>query len=204
LIEIMNKINYKETILVIEDIDAMINIVKTRQEIKQETKTYEEYTNELNKKKLTVEEWALENNKDKINKITLSGLLNVIDGVFTCHGRILIMTTNHPEVLDSALIRPGRIDCKFLFSNCNKRQIGELYEVFFNKSVNIEQLNNIKNIDYSPAQITSIFLRYRNTPEIALEHLDNEYNPIDSNIKIIDCNGNMNIPTEYSIKLKNI
>jgi hypothetical protein len=29
------------------------------------------------------------------------------------------MTTNHPEVLDEALIRPGRIDGKYLFDNCD-------------------------------------------------------------------------------------
>ena len=43
-------------------------------------------------------------------KLTLAGLLNVLDGVVDSPGRILIMTTNHPEKLDPALIRPGRIN----------------------------------------------------------------------------------------------
>ena len=42
----------------------------------------------------------------------LQGLLNVLDGVVDTPGRIVIMTTNHPEALDAALIRPGRIDKK--------------------------------------------------------------------------------------------
>ena len=46
-------------------------------------------------------------NEDELN---LSGLLNVLDGVVDTPGRIVIMTTNHPELLDPALIRPGRID----------------------------------------------------------------------------------------------
>lgn len=41
---------------------------------------------------------------------TLSGLLNAIDGVAAPEGRLLVMTSNHPEHLDPALIRPGRID----------------------------------------------------------------------------------------------
>ena len=45
--------------------------------------------------------------KDRLN---LSGLLNVLDGVVDTPDRILIMTTNHPEMLDPALIRPGRVD----------------------------------------------------------------------------------------------
>ncbi|KAK7753739.1 hypothetical protein SLS62_004363 [Diatrype stigma] len=41
---------------------------------------------------------------------TLSGLLNVLDGVTSQEGRIVIMTANEPESLDEALIRRGRID----------------------------------------------------------------------------------------------
>merc|ERR1711862_960630 len=54
--------------------------------------------------------------KDKLN---LSGLLNVLDGVVDTPDRILIMTTNHPEQLDPALIRPGRIDKKILLGYMN-------------------------------------------------------------------------------------
>ncbi|KAJ2982748.1 hypothetical protein NUW58_g6376 [Xylaria curta] len=43
-------------------------------------------------------------------RLSLSGLLNILDGVASQEGRILIMTTNHVEKLDKALIRPGRVD----------------------------------------------------------------------------------------------
>merc|ERR550514_1490286 len=46
------------------------------------------------------------------DELNLAGLLNVIDGVVDAPGRILVMTTNHPEKLDPALIRPGRINRK--------------------------------------------------------------------------------------------
>jgi chaperone BCS1 len=42
--------------------------------------------------------------------VSMSGLLNAIDGVASQEGRVLVMTTNHPENLDKALVRPGRID----------------------------------------------------------------------------------------------
>lgn len=42
--------------------------------------------------------------------LNLSGLLNVLDGIVDTPARLLVMTTNHPEKLDPALIRPGRID----------------------------------------------------------------------------------------------
>merc|ERR1719382_363026 len=42
--------------------------------------------------------------------LNLAGLLNVLDGVVDSPGRIVVMTTNHPDKLDPALIRPGRIN----------------------------------------------------------------------------------------------
>ncbi|OCT54305.1 hypothetical protein CLCR_00974 [Cladophialophora carrionii] len=40
-------------------------------------------------------------------KVSLSPLLNVIDGIGAPEGRVLIMTTNHVELLDDALVRPA-------------------------------------------------------------------------------------------------
>ncbi|USW51424.1 Putative AAA+ ATPase domain, ATPase, AAA-type, core [Septoria linicola] len=59
--------------------------------------------------------------------ISLSGLLNAIDGVASAEGRVLIMTTNHPEKLDAALVRPGRVDRKVAFQLAMKDQISELF-----------------------------------------------------------------------------
>ncbi|GAB0137469.1 hypothetical protein EsDP_00005733 [Epichloe bromicola] len=62
-----------------------------------------------------------------VENISLSGLLNAIDGVASHEGRILIMTTNKPESLDDALIRPGRIDVQVAFKNASSHQAGELF-----------------------------------------------------------------------------
>lgn len=61
---------------------------------------------------------------------TLMGLLNAIDGVATPEGRILVATTNRREVLDKALIRPGRFDCEFEFKHADYHQILELCRRF--------------------------------------------------------------------------
>lgn len=63
--------------------------------------------------------------------VTLSGLLNVIDGLFSPVGAIFILTTNHIEKLDAALIRPGRIDLKLLLTYATAEQKQELYNRFF-------------------------------------------------------------------------
>lgn len=77
------------------------------------------------------------NNILAVESISLSGLLNAIDGVASHEGRILIMTTNKPEALDEALIRPGRVDVQVGFKNATGEQAAELfyrmYEVSRNK-----------------------------------------------------------------------
>merc|ERR550514_135770 len=66
--------------------------------------------------------------KDKLN---LSGLLNVLDGVVDTPERIVVMTTNHPEVLDPALVRPGRIDQKLLLSHMKPHNVVAMIEHYF-------------------------------------------------------------------------
>lgn len=68
-----------------------------------------------------------ESDDTKSGGITLSGLLNVIDGVAASEGRILIMTSNHPEKLDAALIRPGRVDMSVAFGYAGEEAIEELF-----------------------------------------------------------------------------
>jgi chaperone BCS1 len=66
-------------------------------------------------------------NKEPNAGISLSGLLNAIDGVASHEGRVLIMTTNHPEKLDAALVRPGRVDRKVGFRLAMREEVRELF-----------------------------------------------------------------------------
>lgn len=65
-------------------------------------------------------EHHLHGRKTKHSLVTLSGLLNVIDGNASHEGRLLIMTSNCPDTLDPALLRPGRIDKKIYFGKMSK------------------------------------------------------------------------------------
>lgn len=58
---------------------------------------------------------------------TLSGLLNVLDGVGSPEGQITILTTNFPEKLDSALVRPGRVDMKVFLGNISRKSAEEMF-----------------------------------------------------------------------------
>lgn len=69
--------------------------------------------------------------RDKEYGVTMSTLLNILDGVNAAEGRIVIMTTNHPEKLDPALIRPGRVDVIYHIGNATVSQIERLYKRFY-------------------------------------------------------------------------
>ncbi|KAL4994001.1 P-loop containing nucleoside triphosphate hydrolase protein [Aspergillus recurvatus] len=70
---------------------------------------------------------------DRIGKsnLSLSCLLNVLDGVNAPEGRILILSTNHAENLDPALIRPGRIDTTISFGYATPQSAQELFLTFY-------------------------------------------------------------------------
>lgn len=120
---------FSKTIFVMEDVDAAIDKVCKRVEDVQssdvcalsllDAKNNEEKSKGKgdNKKKSLIDQLVQEVNKGLHSKIdvgadtlNLAGILNVLDGVVDCPERIIIMTTNHPEKLDPALIRPGRIN----------------------------------------------------------------------------------------------
>lgn len=64
-------------------------------------------------------------------EVSFSGFLNGLDGITGSEGRLLIMTTNHIEKLDTALIRDGRVDHKVEFKNATKSQAYQLFMRFF-------------------------------------------------------------------------
>jgi len=69
-------------------------------------------------------------NDEARNMVSFSGILNGMDGITTSEHQILIMTTNHIEHLDPALIRPGRVDHIMRFDYAVKEQIVEMFNVY--------------------------------------------------------------------------
>lgn len=116
-------------ILLFEDIDAMGDIVKDRDLASDKPKskeldlenTIKEYMSKKNKKEKPAND---ENNN-------LSYFLNILDGLNECPGRIIIMTTNKPEHLDNALIRPGRIDFKIHMTKATIDDIKQILEHYW-------------------------------------------------------------------------
>lgn len=72
--------------------------------------------------------------KDGRKGLTLTGLLNSLDGFMAKDGAIVFMTTNHPELLDPALTRPGRVDMEVAFEEATEEQKTRMFKRFFREA----------------------------------------------------------------------
>lgn len=92
---------------------------------------------------------------DEGKRSTLSGLLNALDGVATPSGLITVMTTNHPEKLDPALVRSGRIDREVTISNLSEDQI---LRMLVSAGVRVKTLPShlMRGAKLSPAELSDL------------------------------------------------
>lgn len=109
---------------------------------------------------------------DTTNKsLTLGGILELLDGLVETPGRILIITTNHPDELDQALIRPGRIDMNIKFKKASKHDIASMYEMWFNNTLSSFELESLDNYRFTHAELCQIFFNNLTNPQNALKVL---------------------------------
>ncbi len=103
------------------------------------------------------------------NGLTFSGLLNSLDGFGYCHQLIIFMTTNYKCNLDSALIRPGRVDYNLHFGYATKNQIKKMFHNFFPEEENQKYFapfwDKVKRKNLTTAIVQQFFLAYMDQPE---------------------------------------
>jgi chaperone BCS1 len=90
------------------------------------------------KKELVPAKDGSQNAGSDLGGVTLSGLLNVLDGFHAPENVIFVMTTNEMEALDPALLRAGRIDYRLFMGEAAESQKAELYCRFFPYATEIE------------------------------------------------------------------
>jgi SpoVK/Ycf46/Vps4 family AAA+-type ATPase len=91
------------------------------------------------------------------NTLTLGDFLELLDGVIEIPGRMIIMTSNHPEMLDSALTRPGRIDVVIEFKKLSKQNVADMYKQWFNHALPDPVLQAIEDSVFTQADIGNLF-----------------------------------------------
>lgn len=126
-----------QRLYVLEEIDAIGDIVKQR---KQDAPVERTVADEL----------------------TLMEILTVLDGTIETPGRILIMTSNHPETLDAALIRPGRIDVHVEFDYASQDLLADMYNCYLGADLPHELVERLPDRQLSPAEAGQVLFRHFN------------------------------------------
>ena len=123
---------------------------------------------------------------------TLSGLLNVLDGVASQEGRIVLMTSNFADKLDKALVRPGRVDKMLYLGHISPRSSELMFLRMYGPDADgaapadravqvpsdelerlaLEFSRKIPNEVFTPAQVQGYLLNHRNSPLDAASNAD--------------------------------
>lgn len=90
--------------------------------------------------------------------LSLSGILNTLDGIVSLDGVMVFMPTNHLEVLDPALIRKGRVDHVLEIPLLQDTEVREYIQLMYS---DIKLSPNIKFAPIAGCDLQAMFLEYR-------------------------------------------
>jgi DNA polymerase III delta prime subunit len=154
-----------ERLYVIEDIDAMGDTVLKRE--------WKKPVPQIVKKDTTGDLFLDSRLTDREDKepLDLSFLLNLLDGTLEANGRILIITTNFPERIDKALIRPGRIDMIVHFKKCSRPVLIEMIRSFYERTDIVIPDESSLEDKWTPAEVNQILFRNFEDPDNAIREL---------------------------------
>ena len=193
-----HSVTFDKKIIVFEDIDCIGDIVMDREKKKNKNKNGEDFSLGIGRK-LNLDEMTMtskvnmgdlletiaemeETTKKGImttgpksiiddDPITLDDILNLWDGIRETPGRIMIISSNHYDDLDTALKRPGRIDITLELSYASRQVISEMYKHLFETSIDPTELEQVNDKFYSPAEIINIYMNEEQDKERFVKRL---------------------------------
>ncbi len=143
-------------IIVFEDIDVACDIVASRSKVS-DAGTSSPIA------ETSVADTISEENDDTL---TLSYLLNLLDGTICREGTIFAITTNYLKSIDSAIYRPGRVDIKIEFMRSDHFQIREIYRAILDRDIPLDLLRQIPENKYTPSDIIFFIYQYMMVQDI--------------------------------------
>ncbi len=99
-------------------------------------------------------------------KVTYSGFINALDGVAAHQGSVVFLTTNHPQLIDEAAIRSGRVDFRLELGLCDRSQLERMLLKFFDDYPAAARFADVVAPNrWSPAQVQERLLKAASVDE---------------------------------------
>ena len=99
-------------------------------------------------------------------KVSYSGFINALDGVAAHEGSVVFLTTNHPERIDEAAIRSGRVDFRMALGPCDADQLERMFLKFFDDREAARRFaQEVEAERWSPASVQERLLKARDAEE---------------------------------------
>ena len=99
-------------------------------------------------------------------KVSYSGFINALDGVAAHEGSVVFLTTNHPDLIDEAAIRSGRVDFRMELGPCDASQLERMFLKFFDDtSAAARFASEVAPDRWSPAQVQERLLKAESVEE---------------------------------------
>lgn len=103
--------------------------------------------------------------ENKKQELKLANILEILDGIVETSGRVIVFTSNFPERLDKALLRPGRVNFKIEFTKMEKQHVNEMYKYWFGKNIRKDIYESMEDYKFSQAELGELFIQYRNNSD---------------------------------------
>jgi len=99
-------------------------------------------------------------------KVSYSGFINALDGVAAHEGSVVFLTTNHPQLIDEAAIRSGRVDFRLELGLCDRDQLERMFLKFIDDAEAATRFANAVDVGrWSPAQVQERLLKAADSDE---------------------------------------
>lgn len=136
--KLLDPANYDKTVFVFDEFDCLLDVLSGNEKKDQEKTDWgsmllvaegEERKEILNMLK--------EGRRAVKQTLNIAYLLQKLDGLESAEGRIIVATTNNPDKINPALLRPGRFDIKLCLGNCTHKMYAQILENYYKDETDV-------------------------------------------------------------------
>jgi DNA replication protein DnaC len=160
--KILNPTRYKETIFVFDEFDCILDVLGKSEEKEDKSDWGSMLLAAEGEERKQIIEMMKSGRKATKQSINMAYLLQKLDGIESAEDRIVIATTNNPDKINTALLRPGRFDLKLCLGNCTQDMYGKILENFYKNEEGVYDRvikAAIPDYKYSPLEIMNMAMQ---------------------------------------------